>query len=294
MSYRRHTELLKHLEHWFIGDYESEDFYKLFNLEECDYMEFPFKEMNNIFYLEQMTQWAAPLEGSKGKVHDYVITLVSFKPKEHTDDKDKRVIARIELAHEKVREMFKEKINVCMKTFPTMAIFLSKQQKSNRNKKMLPSKEKKEKGSIFDTASRQVYCLSAVNYCRHEQNTVIFWLATTRAKPFEDSINTTWRCSGLATYLLCMLIKQHTCYETNMDQSVLCLQATNEEPNVCRYYKRLGFTHIINFGSDNGLSHMSPEFQRIVKEKLECWDKSSLDFFLLRGGRIIFFARELR
>ena len=250
MSYRRHTELLKRLEHWFIGDYESEEFYKLFNLEECDYVEFSFKEMNNIFYLEQMTQWAAPLEGSKGKVDDYVITLVSFKPIERTDDKDKRVIAQIELAHEKVRDMFKdcfhcdnkEKIDVCMKTFPTMAIFLSKRPKSNRNKRALPTMkkitgDKKAKSSIFEFASRQVYCLSAVNYCRHEQNTVILWLATTRAKPFEDSINTTWRRNGLATYLLCMLIKQHTSYGTNMDHSVLCLQATAEEPKVCRYYK---------------------------------------------------------
>ena len=97
-------------------------------------MEFPFKEMNNIFYLEQMMQWAAPLEGSKGKVNDYVITLVSFKPIEHTDDKDKRVIAQIEIAHKKVRGMFSDcfhddnmkKIDVCMKTFPMMAIFLSK------------------------------------------------------------------------------------------------------------------------------------------------------------------------
>ena len=74
------------------------------------------------------------MEGSKGKVHDYVITLVSFKPIERTDDKDKRVIAQIEIAHEKVRGMFSDcfhddnmkKIDVCMKTFPTMAIFLSK------------------------------------------------------------------------------------------------------------------------------------------------------------------------
>ena len=97
-------------------------------------MEFPFKEMNNIFYLKQMMQWAAPLEGSKGQVSDYVITLVSFKPIECTDDKDKRVIAQIEIAHMKVCDMFKgcfhddnmKKIDVCMSTFPMMAIFLSK------------------------------------------------------------------------------------------------------------------------------------------------------------------------
>ena len=117
------------------------------------------------------------------------------------------------------------------------------------------------------------------------------WLATMKKKPFKESINCMWRHNGLATYLLCMLIKQHTSAGPNMDHSILCLQATNEEPNVCRYYKCLGFIHIINFDNDNGLSQTSGEFQRIVGENLEFWDNTSLDFFCFRvvGS---FFARK--
>ena len=96
-----------------------------------------------------------------------------------------------------------------------------------------------------------------------------------------------WRHNGLATYLLCMLIKQHTGAGPSMDDSVLCLQATTEEENVCRYYKCLGFSHHINFDSDNGLSQTSDEFQRIVGKNLEYSDTTSLDFFLLQGGKIV-------
>ena len=84
-----------------------------------------------------------------------------------------------------------------------------------------------------------------------------------------------------------MLIKQHTSAGSSMDHSILCLEATNEEPNVCRYYKCLGFSHVINFDNDNGLSQTSGEFQRIVRQKLDCWDNTSLNLFLLQHGRII-------
>ena len=68
-----------------------------------------------------------------------------------------------ETAHNKVRGLFEEcfeidnmnKIKLCMKTFPTMAIFLSKKVKVNPNKKKLPASKqnmhlRKEKSSIFD------------------------------------------------------------------------------------------------------------------------------------------------
>ena len=57
------------------------------------------------------------------------------------------------------------------------------------------------------TSFYSVHCLSAVNYFRYKQNTVILWLATMTAKPFENSTNCMWHCNGLATYLLCMLIE---------------------------------------------------------------------------------------
>ena len=86
-----HTELLECLDEWYVGDYDSEQFYKLFNLEECNYIEFLFKEMINIFHLKQMMEWNAALKESKHQSSDYVITLVSFKPIESfVDDDDRR------------------------------------------------------------------------------------------------------------------------------------------------------------------------------------------------------------
>ena len=60
-----HAKLLECLEEWYVGNYDSEQFYKLFNLEDCDYVKFLFKEMINIFQLEQMMEWNAALKESK-------------------------------------------------------------------------------------------------------------------------------------------------------------------------------------------------------------------------------------
>ena len=84
------------------------------------------------------------LKESKHQSSNYVIALVSFKPTQSRDDKDSR-----QIAHTKVHNMFKEcfhdgnmnKIDVCMNTFPMMAIFLSKK---------LNTGSGKEKSSIFD------------------------------------------------------------------------------------------------------------------------------------------------
>ena len=72
-----------------------------------------------------------------------------------------------------------------------------------------------------------------------------------------------------------------------MNHSVLCLQITKEELDVCGYFKCLGFSHVISFDNDNGLSLTSDKFQRIIMENLDCWDVASLNLFLLQHGRII-------
>ena len=79
---------------------------------------------------------------------EYVITLVSFKPSVTVVDDDERR----QTAHTKVCDMFKEcfhdgdinKIDLCLKTFPMMAIFLSKKVKGNHNKRKLPASKKKQ------------------------------------------------------------------------------------------------------------------------------------------------------
>ena len=67
----------------------------------------------------------------------------------------------------------------------------------------------------------------------------------------------------------------------------MCLQANVQERNVGRYYKRLGFSHVIPIDSDNGLSHTSDDFRSFVAKNPELWDSTSLHLFLLCRGKII-------
>ena len=59
-----------------------------------------------------------------------------------------------------------------------------------------------------------------------------------------------WRRNGLATYLLCMLIKQYIGAGDTMDDSVLCLQANPEERSIVSYYQHLGFITVIAIGGE--------------------------------------------
>ena len=130
-----HTELLQRLQQWYVGDYHSEEFYGLFNLDACEYVEFTYREMTEIFELEQMREWNAALNESKHQASENVITLVSFKPTASIIDDNKRR----KTAYTKVHSMFKEcfydrdmnKINLCLKTIPMLAIFLSKKVRGN-------------------------------------------------------------------------------------------------------------------------------------------------------------------
>ena len=60
-----HTELLERLQGLYVGDYNCEEFYGLFNLDACEYVEFTYREMTEIFELEQMREWNAALNESK-------------------------------------------------------------------------------------------------------------------------------------------------------------------------------------------------------------------------------------
>jgi hypothetical protein len=120
--------------------------------------------MKHIFFLEGLEEWHSVLTESKCDSSDCSITLVSFKPNQ-SNEEDKRKLS----AHEKVQKMFHscfhtvnhESIDAAMKTFPTMAIFLSLRKKASRKWKQPPSKDQ----MIFDdNNSRQVHCLCAVNY----------------------------------------------------------------------------------------------------------------------------------
>ena len=70
----------------------------------------------------------------------------------------------------------------------------------------------------------------------------MLWLATTLVEPPEESIHVTWRKCGLATYLLSILVKQHTGIgDGSLENSIISMQASMDRQNpVRRFYLNLG------------------------------------------------------
>jgi hypothetical protein len=156
------TELCASLSGSSVGSCNGEEFYNAFNLVTCDYVEFSFVEMKDIFYLPGMENWRSVLKESDRNAGDVTIWLVSFKPPRGKEDKRKLT------AYEKVYKMFiscfqkadHAHIDAAMKTFPTMGIFLSLKTKATKKRKKLPLKDP----SIFEAGNaNQVHCLCAVN-----------------------------------------------------------------------------------------------------------------------------------
>ena len=118
---------------------------------------------------------------------------------------------------------------------------------------------------------------------------MVLWLGTMLNEPPVESVNVTWRNSGFATYLLCLLIKQHTGISDDMSKSTLSIQASPIASNdACRFYQRLGFSRYEK--DDNGFSQTSAKFQSAVKRHPYFWIPSSsqaMAFFQLYGGRIM-------
>ena len=74
-----------------------------------------------------------------------------------------------------------ESICVAMENYPTMAIFMSRDDRVDTNKRKRARNSNNEKGkSILNT--KDASCLAAVNYFREGTNTQVLWFATTRGK----------------------------------------------------------------------------------------------------------------
>lgn len=131
--------------------------------------------------------------------------------------------------------------------------------------------EMKQCKSIFDVKdTSSLHCLAAVNYFQDDTKTQVLWLATTLEAPPVDSIHVVWQKHGLATYLLCMLVKQHTGIST-IQHSILSLQASHQRNNpVCSFYLKLGFSCHNEF-ENNGFSQTSKGFQEAVQKFPELW-----------------------
>jgi hypothetical protein len=132
-----------------------------------------------------------------------------------------------------------------------------------------------------------LHCIAAVNYLADGTHTQVLFLGTTLDKPPVDSIHVTWQHLGLATYLLCMLVKQHTRNNT-IQHSILSLQASRQRDNPVRhFYLKLGFSCYEK--EDNGLSLTSAGFREALTKFPDLWVNSQTEpmlFFQLHHGRL--------
>ena len=187
--------------------------------------------MMRIFYYQGMEHWPKTLPPPMGSLDiQILISLVCFLPTARMSRQDSRVKTLVCQAHKKASQMvlscFKQEEDLCciqkaIDNYPTLAIFMSKKIDSSKRS---CTGNKAQRKSILD--EKHVSCLAAVTYFRQGTHTQVLWLATTLAKPPVDSIHVVWQKLGLATYLLCMLVKQHTGISDNLDHSVLSLQAS--------------------------------------------------------------------
>jgi hypothetical protein len=267
-----------------------DDVYKKLNLVDSGFSEFYFKEMVDIVNVPGMDQWPTTLETFSTK---FLFSLVCFSPPNAKGSSQLRPLMRHQLAHQlslgMLNHCFPEKndrssIKIAMDNFPSIAIFMSplrglKQKK--RNQKFHKTK------SILDYECTS--CLAVLNYFRDEKQTQVLWLATTLLEPPQESIHVTWRNKGLATYLLSILVKQHTGIgDGSLENSIISLQASMDRENPARrFYLNLGFTdHNL---PDNGFSLTSPSFQTNVNAFPELWipaDAQKMSLFKLYKGHL--------
>jgi hypothetical protein len=279
-----------------VANKAADEFYQEFNLISSAFSEYYLKEMMEIFYLPGMERWPellSPEVTKKKKLPPMLLSMVCFSPPASSILLNSPTNSRrAEIASSKAREMLQstfvskhdhECIDVALDNFPTIAIFMAQVPEDGLKKR----KNKNKRKSICDVKDNSsLHCIAAVNYLADGTHTQVLFLATTFEEPPVNSIHVTWQQLGLATYLLCMLVKQHTRNST-IQHSILSLQASPQRNNPARsFYLKLGFS-CYNELEDNGLSRTSAGFQEAVQRFPELWVKSeSMLFFRLCQGRL--------
>ena len=225
----------------------EDEFYNEFNLSTSSYSEFNFKEMKEIFHLPVMDTWPELITRQEDKPLPMYFSMVCFSPPDpKTSPNGKRICTASRMACKVLCSSFVADedhacINMAMDNYPTIAIFMCQdlsQEKMHRIHKLKPPLRK----SMLDLDDQSsLHCLAAVNYFQVGVKTHVLWLATTCKQPPIDSIHVTWQNKGLATYLLCMLVKQHTAFG-NLADSVISLQSSQNRNDSARsFYLSLGF-----------------------------------------------------
>ena len=246
----------------------TKDVWDRLTLRKTKYSEFFFKEMVEILPLPGIERWPETIQsaGDSRQQLPLLFSLVIINPHDDattaTPSQSQKLAAKAKKAALKMYVSSFEStsdhasITSAVNNFKTIGIFMCRVEKIKKGSK---------KGrSIFDYNNTS--CLAAVTYFRHGQQTQVLWLSTTLQKPPPQSIHVVWRKQGLATYLVCLLLKQHQGREggdNSFDDSVLCLQASMERSNPSQsFYLKLGF--ISHYQEDNGLSLTSRQFQKKI------------------------------
>ena len=290
-----------------VGDRPVDVFYQELNLDKGTvFAEIYFKEMMQIYHLPGMEVWpnvmsrhsATSKQEGSGPPPKLYLSLVCFWPPGAASSSFNTASAsikhRVKLAHMKAHDMvsscFETKedrncIKVAMDNYPTIAIFMCPVLDQKQDMKRKRNNKDQVCKSILDVKDpSSLHCLAAVNYYQVGRNMIVLWLSTTLKEPPINSIHVTWQNKGLATYLLCMLMKQHTGLGTgNLADSVISLQSSQNRNDSARsFYLSLGFQGHDEYVHDNGLSHTHHSFQLAVAKRPQLWvslKREAMSFF---------------
>jgi len=289
-----------------VGNRPATEFYQEFTLDKgLVFAEFFFKEMMQIYHYPGMEEWPEVLSMDKSGTPGppMYMSLVCFQRPKTKESKQAQqpqcpLEQRAQLAHDMACEMlcscFNSKedhksVKVAMANYPTIAIFLSQHDPRKKKRGKFPGQAVRK--SIFDVKDHtSLHCLAAVNYTRPLQgnDTVVLWLATTLKAPPIESTHVTWWNLGLASYLLCMLVKQHTVNDWDWKYCALYLQASRQRDNPARrFYLKMGFQ--CHDHKDNGYEKLPYQFRLQVHNHPRIWideKKEAMSLCVLRKGQL--------
>ena len=197
-------------------------------------------------------------------------------------DKAGMALKQIQKLYQKIFSLRDEKqaIDEALLNSPSLAIFTHFTKNSDAGP------------SIFDSTSKSgdVHCLAVVTYYTDmKQHSVLLWLATTNENAPTEIVHFKWR-TRLSTYLLCMVLKQHTWKDNSMDNSVLSVQVSTDPAglHVSHFFQWLGFMKVVE--EDNGLAMTPISFQDYILDYSTYWVRSTEEWrylFQLYGGKLL-------
>ena len=177
------------------------------------YFEVFHADFHNLFKMDGAVHWPSV---QKVGTSNYKMSLVCYNPNGKKTKHKQAQHACMEKAQMGICKMlhdcFPEEsnaINDCINNCAALAIFLHKTHMEDSTQLNPMMARRRKTKSIFNLGG-DVVCLSATVYFCSGHHTQVLWLATTLDEPPVGSQHITWCKKGLASFLLCLLIKQHS------------------------------------------------------------------------------------